>query len=86
MNLFRNIKGIDDVVVQPSLSYASVLRELRPAYVVHGDDWREGVQKAVREEVLEVLAEYGGRLVELPYTQKEAYAELERRLAELCTL
>jgi len=89
VNLFRNIKGIDDVVVQPSLSYASELRELRPAYVVHGDDWREGVQKAVREEVLEVLAEYGGRLVELPYTRKEAYAELEQRLAGLagmCTL
>ena len=83
LNLFRNIKGIDEVLIQPTLSYAATLRQLRPTYVVHGDDWREGVQKGIRAEVLEVLAEYGGRLVEVPYTRNMAYSELEKRLEEM---
>ena len=83
MNLFRNIKGISEVVVQDTLSYAGNLRKLMPTYVVHGDDWRDGRQKSIREEVVNVLAEYGGQLVELPYSRNEAYEEVEKRLASL---
>lgn len=83
LNLFRNIKGIDDVVIQQELSYAAMLRKLKPTYVIHGDDWHEGRQKPVRDEVVNVLAEYGGQLVEIPYTRNEAYVELEKRLASL---
>ena len=80
MKLFQNMKGIADVIVQKALNYRENLLALKPTYVVHGDDWRDGVQKTVRNEVIETLAEYGGRLVEFPYTQNRLYAELERRL------
>ncbi len=80
MKLFQNMKGIAEVVVQTSLSYRENLLKLKPTYVVHGDDWRDGVQKSVRVEVIETLAEYGGRLVEFPYTQNSLYMELEQRL------
>lgn len=77
-SLFENISGVEKVIRQNSLSYAEVLRELHPAYVVHGDDWKDGFQKPIRDEVVSVLAEYGGRLVEYPYSKNEKYAELER--------
>ena len=80
MRLFQNLKGIADVIVQEELSYKSNLMKLKPTYVVHGNDWREGVQQTVRQEVVETLASYGGRLVEFPYTQNSLYAEMERRL------
>ena len=83
MSLFRNMRGVSEVVAQDTLSYRENLLRLRPTYVAHGDDWRDGVQKAVRAEVVETLAEYGGRLVEFPYTQNGLYVELERRL-EAC--
>ncbi len=66
--LFENLSGVYKVVEQNSLSYAENLRKYKPTYVVHGDDWCEGFQKPVRDEVVSVLAEYGGRLVEYPYT------------------
>ncbi len=78
-SLFENITGIERVVEQKTLSYADILRELKPTYVVHGDDWRTGFQKPIRDEVVSVLAEYGGRLVEYPYSKDERYDELERR-------
>ena len=77
-SLVENINGVSRVIEQKALSYADVLRELRPTYVVHGDDWKEGFQKPIRTEVVEVLAEYGGTLVEYPYANDEKYTELEK--------
>ena len=77
-NLFENISGVSRVVEQKTLSYTEVLRELRPTYVVHGDDWRTGFQKPVRDEVVSVLAEYGGQLVEYPYSKESRYEELDK--------
>jgi phosphoenolpyruvate phosphomutase len=75
--LLENIAGVERVVTQETLSYAKVLRELKPDYVVHGDDWCEGFQKPIRREVCDVLAEYGGRLVEYPYSDNPKYKELD---------
>lgn len=66
--IFENISGVERVVEQKTLSYATVLRDLKPDFVVHGTDWREGFQKPIRQEVCEILAEYGGKLIEYPYT------------------
>lgn len=81
-SVYENIAGVWRVVEQKTLSYADNLRELRPDYVVHGDDWREGFQKPVRDEVVSVLAEYGGRLVEFPYSYDAKYQELDKQFRE----
>ncbi len=65
----ENIKGVDRVVPQETLDYVPNLREYRPDYVVHGDDWRSGVQAQTRQRVIDALAEWDGELVEIPYTQ-----------------
>lgn len=77
--LFAGIKGVERVVEQRELSYKNILLEEKPDIVVHGDDWREGFQEPLRREVLEVLASYGGRLVEFPYAKDPKYSALERR-------
>lgn len=81
--LFANLKGVVNVVKQETLSYAENLRALKPDYVVHGDDWKSGVQSSIRQEVIDILAEYGGQLVEVPYTVGVSASEIERRLASL---
>ena len=78
-SVFENIAGVEKVVEQKELSYKAMLEELRPDYVVHGDDWKEGFQKPIRDEVCEVLASYGGQLVEYPYSKEDKYDELEKR-------
>ena len=76
--LVANIAGVERVVEQKTLSYAENLRALKPDYVVHGDDWVSGFQKPIREEVLAVLSEYGGHLVEYPYSNDPKYKELDK--------
>lgn len=77
--LFENITGVYRVVGQETLSYRENLRTYRPNYVVHGDDWQSGFQKPIRDEVVSILAEYGGRLIEFPYAENEKYRELDNR-------
>jgi phosphoenolpyruvate phosphomutase len=79
MALFSNIVGVYRVVEQKTLSYRENLEKLQPDFVVHGDDWKQGIQKPIRDEVVDVLVAYGGKLVEFPYSDSEKYAELERR-------
>ncbi len=76
--LVKNISGVHQVVEQKALSYAENIRSLRPTYVVHGDDWREGFQSPIRDEVIDLLKEYGGQLIEFPYSKADVYDELEK--------
>ena len=75
--LIENITGVERVVEQKTLSYADNLRLLKPDYVVHGDDWREGFQEPIRKEVFEILSEYGGNLIEYPYSNDPKFKELD---------
>lgn len=85
-SIFENIAGVYRVVEHPALSYRENLEKYHPDYVVHGDDWTSGIQKPIRDEVVSVLASYGGRLVEYPYSKDEKYSELDKRArAELST-
>jgi phosphoenolpyruvate phosphomutase len=81
----ESLKGVDRVVAQETLDYVPNLRRYRPDVVVHGDDWREGVQRNVRQAVIEALAEWGGELVEIPYTKGISSTQLNQALKELGT-
>src|SRR3989344_6919421 len=81
--IMENIKGVYQVVPQPTLDYVENLRRLKPDYVVHGDDWRTGVQKETRRKVINVLAEWGGELVEIPYTTGISSTQLNATLREI---
>ena len=67
--IVENMKGVEKVVPQSTLDYVPNLKEIKPDFVVHGDDWKSGVQKEVRKRVLETIAEWGGELVEPKYTE-----------------
>lgn len=62
------------------MSYKENLEKYQPTYVVHGDDWVSGFQKPVRDEVISVLATYGGKLVEFPYADDEKYKVLDEQM------
>ena len=79
----NNIKGVISVVPQDSLDQVENLIELKPDYVIHGDDWKEGSQKELREKVITALKEWGGELIEVPYTEGVSISKLDEKLAEI---
>lgn len=82
VKLYENLDGVDEVVVQDSEMYDDVIHKLHPDYVVHGDNWKEGPEASIRENVLTLLKEYGGELIEVPYTYNSHVKKVDRQLKE----
>ncbi|MCI8850604.1 MAG: phosphoenolpyruvate mutase [Erysipelotrichaceae bacterium] len=80
--MLEGIAEIDEIVDQKSVSYRENLLKYRPDYVVHGDNWKDNEQKSVREEVIEILKEWGGTLIEVPYTRSEGVKRIDNRMRE----
>ena len=80
--VFEHIKNVSRVVLQKTISYKENILALKPDYVVHGDDWKTGFQKPVRDEVVKLLKSYGGELVEFPYNRNPELEKLEKNARE----
>lgn len=83
--IIENIKGVKDVVPQHTLDYRPNIDMLRPDYVVHADDWKNGVQARTRSEVIARLNQTGGSLVEIAYTEGVSSTRLKEKLREVGT-
>lgn len=81
----ENITGVSEVIPQHTLDYTENLRLLQPDYVVHGDDWVTGVQQQTRQRVIEVLKEWGGELIEVPYTAGISSTGIQQAVREAGT-
>lgn len=65
----ENIKGVFKVVPQEEWSYVENLKKYKPDFMIHGDDWKSNYLSAIREECFKVMKEWGGKVIEIPYTQ-----------------
>lgn len=83
--VIENIKGVKEVIPQETLDYRPNLELLKPDIVVHGDDWKEGVQAKTRQQVIDTLAKWGGKLIEPSYTNGISSTALNKSLKEIGT-
>ena len=67
--IISSIKNVDKVVPQETHDYVTNLKKIKPDFVVHGDDWKNGIQKKIRARVLKTIQSWGGKLIEPKYTQ-----------------
>jgi phosphoenolpyruvate phosphomutase len=78
----ENIKGVSLVIQQETLDYTENLKRIKPDYVLHGDDWKTGVQAQIRQKVFDVISEWGGKVVEVPYTEGISSTQLNNLLKD----
>jgi len=81
----ENIVGVSEVIPQVTLDYIPNIEKLKPDYVVHGDDWKSGVQSQVRLKVIDKLKEWGGKVIDVPYTKGVSSTKLHEHLKEIGT-
>ena len=82
VKLVESISGVKQVIVQDKIMYDDVVKELRPDYIIHGDNWSEDSMKVIRKNILKVLDEYGGELIEVPYTFNPKVQKIDRQMRE----
>lgn len=83
--IVSNIKGVTRVIPQTTLDYVPNLEELKPDFVVHGDDWLTGVQQETRQRVIDCIAKWGGKVVDIPYTPGISSTVLNAEVREIGT-
>ncbi len=83
--IIEAIKGVEEVVPQETLDYTDNLKKIKPDYVVHGDDWKTGIQQKTRNKVIEVLKEWDGKLIDVPYTKGISSTQLNTNIKEIGT-
>ena len=82
VRLYRGIDGVEEVVIQNDMMYDDVITLIQPDYVVHGDNWKEGPEKAIRDHVVSLLNAYGGELIDIPYTYNDKVRKIDLQLRE----
>ena len=83
--IVENIKGVKKVIPQSTLDYVPNLEKLKPDFVIHGDDWKNGVQKKTRADVIKTLKKWNGKLIEIPYTKGISSTQLNDELKTIGT-
>ena len=83
--IVESLKGVDKVISQETLDYVPNLRKIKPDFVVHGDDWKTGVQAETRQRVIDTLNEWGGKLIEISYTKGISSTVLNAKIKEIGT-
>ncbi|MDA9702845.1 phosphoenolpyruvate mutase [Candidatus Pelagibacter sp.] len=84
--IIQNIRYVKKVIPQNTLDYVKNLIDLKPDYVVHGDDWKTGVQKKVRERVIKTLKKWSGKLIEPKYTKNISSTIIKNKILEVGAL
>lgn len=80
--LVQAIPEVDQVVKQEDVMYDQVVSELRPDYVIHGDNWLQGPTRAIRDNVERLLSSYGGKIIDIPYTYNENVKHTDDKIRE----
>lgn len=81
----ESVKGVSRVIAQTTLDYIPNLLKEKPDFVLHGDDWKRGVQAQTRQKVIDIIAGWGGQVIDIPYTQGISSTQLNKALKEVGT-
>jgi len=81
--IIENIKFVKKVIPQKTLSYVQNLKLIQPEFVVHGDDWKKGIQKKTRKDVIKILKQWGGKLIEPKYTENISSTKIKNMILEM---
>ena len=83
--VLKNIKQVYQVIPQRTHDYTDNLLKIKPDFVVHGDDWREGVQKRIRQKVIKVIKKWPCKLIEPKYTKNISSSSIKEKIIKAGT-
>lgn len=88
IKMLEDIPEVSRVVIQNNVMYDEILAELKPDYVIHGDNWHDGPQSLIRQNVIDALRQQSqrggvdGKLIEVPYTYNDNVKKIDERIVE----
>ena len=83
--IVKSLKNVNKIVKQDSWNYSDLIESLKPDFFVHGDDWKKGIQKKTRKNVINLLKKNNGKLIEVPYTKNVSSSSIKSNLIDHLT-
>ena len=83
LEIIQSVKGINKIVKQDTWDFTKNLKKLKPDFLIHGDDWKEGIQKSMRKKVIKTLKIWNGKLIEVPYSKKTSTSKIHEKIKSL---
>ena len=81
--LIKNLSTVKRIIKQDTLDYTENLKKIKPDYVVHGDDWKHGIQKNIRKKVIKCLKKFNGKLIETKYVKNISETYVKEKKLEI---
>ena len=82
VEVVKTIPDIREVIIQDNIMYDDIVKELHPDYIIHGDNWSDDAMIAIRDNIVKLLDQYGGELIEVPYTFNENVQKIDKQMKE----
>lgn len=82
IHIVKELNIADEIVIQDDIMYDKIIEKIRPDYVLHGDNWKSGPMRAIRDNVEELIREYGGEIIDVPYTYNENVKRIDMKIRE----
>ena len=83
LEIIQSVKGINKIVKQDTWDFTKNLKKLKPDFLIHGDDWKESIQKNMRKKVIKTLKIWNGKLIEVPYSKKTSTSKIHEKIKSL---
>ena len=83
LEIIQSVKGINKIVKQDTWDFTKNLKKLKPDFLIHGDDWKESIQKNMRKKVIKTLKIWNGKLIEVPYSNKTSTSKIHEKIKSL---
>ena len=80
--ILQNINGVYKIVPQNDWEYSNNLIKYKPDIMVHGDDWKRGHEKTLREKTIKTLKKINAKLIEIPHTKDVSSSAMQQRIYE----
>lgn len=80
LKVLSELKTISYIIPVTSIDFKPVLSEFKFDFFLHGDDWKRGVQTKSRIEAINLMSKWGGKVIDIPYTEGISSSDLKKSL------
>jgi len=83
--IVKSVRHVSKIVKQDTWDYTNAINTIQPDFFFHGDDWKKGIQKKIRDNVIKLLKKNKGKLIEIPYTKNISSSSIKFNLTKHLT-
>jgi phosphoenolpyruvate phosphomutase len=80
LKILKHINLVSYVLPLPGLKYVNYAKKFKFDFFGHGSDWKKNVQSDQRKKLIKIMKTWGGKVVDIPYTENISSSKIKKLL------